>query len=315
VSEMKLLILVLIVWVAIGVNLEARTWTSEDGTALEAEFVSATETAVTIQRDADRRRFTIPLEKLSAADREWVAAQGEAEGDSEISLPKDVATLVAERGTLLFEDRFDREDADEVDDLGEAWETNSKSRAQGDKQTDLVEGAMVITISPRADHGVSVVHHTAETYQDAVTYVKMKLEEGESLKLAFNDRDFKEVHAGHINGTTISPTRVTLGDEREGRFSAKATVLKEDPSKKEELTALTKAFERSFDLDLETGEWHDVVVVHDGGVMTVWIDGDEVGSYESPGFGHETKRQFAFAVPKRATVDDLRIWKLGAAGE
>jgi hypothetical protein len=312
---MKALGIILAAWGVSGLGLSARTWTSGDGTTLEAEFVSSTEKDVTIQRDSDRRRFTLPLEKLSEADREWVAAQDEAKGEGEIPLPKEVAAVVAERGTKLFEDSFDRADADDVDDLGDSWETNSKSRAEGDKQTDLVEGAMVITISPRADHGVSVVHHTVDTYEDAVTYVKMKLEEGESLKLAFNDRDFKEVHAGHINGTTITPTKVTLADEREGRFSATAVKLKEDPSKKAELTALTKAYERSFDLDLEIGEWHDVVVVHDGGVMTVWIDGDEVGSYESPGFGHETKRQFVFAVPQRATVDDLRIWKLGAAGE
>lgn len=293
------------------VNSHGRIWTSGDGTEVEAEYVSATESEVTIRRDADGRSFTLPLERLSQEDRDWVAEQLKAEsGKGPISLPDEIAALVEEHGTVLFEDDFDRDDADDVDDLGEHWGTNSASRAKGDKQTDLVDGELVMTISPQADHAISVVHNTAEPYRDAVTFVRMKLEEGEQLKLAFNDKQYKPVHAGHINGTTINPGRITLADEREGRFSAKAQELKADPSKAAELKELTAAHERSFDLDLETGEWHDVIVVHRNGVMTAYIDGEEAGSYESPGFGHETKRQFVFAVPKRATVDDLKIWKL-----
>ncbi len=52
----------------------ARTWTAADGRTLEAEFISATETHVTLRRSKDGRRFTMALDKISEADRDWVAA-------------------------------------------------------------------------------------------------------------------------------------------------------------------------------------------------------------------------------------------------
>ena len=309
-TVLTILTLLLSLSLSLTLTLTARTWTSADGSTLEAELISASDTHITIRRTSDGRRFTLPLEKFSQADRDWVAAQSGKGGDTGHPLPQEIAVLVAERGSVLFEDDFNREDAEDVDDLGEHWSTNSKSRAQGDKQADLVDGTLVMTISPRADHAISIVHSTTTPYQDAVTYVKMKLEEGESLKLAFNDRNYEPVHAGHINGVTIDPAKIKLDDEREGRFGPKVYPFKSDPSKKAEIAEIIEATSRTFPLELKTGEWHDVVTVHNGGVLTAYIDGEEVASFESPGFGHETKRQFVFAVPKRATVDDLKIWVL-----
>ena len=55
--------------------LVARTWTSSDGKSLEAEYVSATGTEVTLKRDSDGKTFSIPLAKLSESDQEFVKAQ------------------------------------------------------------------------------------------------------------------------------------------------------------------------------------------------------------------------------------------------
>ena len=49
-----------------------REWTSTEGNTLEAEFLGSAADSVTIRR-IDGRRFTFSLERLSAADREWVA--------------------------------------------------------------------------------------------------------------------------------------------------------------------------------------------------------------------------------------------------
>ncbi|HEY8932403.1 MAG TPA: hypothetical protein VIM44_03715 [Rariglobus sp.] len=48
-----------------------RTWTSQDGRTMKAEFLSATANDVTVRRD-DGRVFTIALAKLSSADADWV---------------------------------------------------------------------------------------------------------------------------------------------------------------------------------------------------------------------------------------------------
>ncbi len=71
---------------------ERRTWTSTDGSAVEAEFVSATENEVTIRRVLDGRRFTFSLERLSDADREWISNRADGEGSVAL-LPGDVSEL------------------------------------------------------------------------------------------------------------------------------------------------------------------------------------------------------------------------------
>jgi hypothetical protein len=51
----------------------ARTWTNSEGRKLEAEFVSADATTVTLKMQG--KEVPYPLAKLSPADREFVAAE------------------------------------------------------------------------------------------------------------------------------------------------------------------------------------------------------------------------------------------------
>ena len=53
----------------------ARTWTSSDGKSLEAEFVSATATEVTLKRTKDGRTFKLPISRLSEVDQAFVKEQ------------------------------------------------------------------------------------------------------------------------------------------------------------------------------------------------------------------------------------------------
>ncbi|MEX2581361.1 MAG: family 16 glycoside hydrolase [Verrucomicrobiales bacterium] len=297
----------------------ARTWTSADGNKLEAEFISATETHVTIRREADGQRFTLELSKLSDADQDWVKAQsrpalGAEPDDSLEDLPDEVAEMISSRGSLLFQDDFNRDDTVDREDLGEHWKTNSESRAQGEKQNDLNGGALVMTLSDKADHAISTRHTTSEPFKDAVVSLRVKLEEDEQIKLAFNDREEESVWAGHVNGVTLALDKVILADEREGRFKLEYRDKAETPEGKEAMEEAVSKTEQTARIQLKPGEWIDVVTVHQGETLTVYLNGYKVTSFTSPGFGHETKRDFAFAVPKRATVDDLKIWKL-APGE
>lgn len=50
----------------------SRNLKSADGRSVEALLLSRTDTAVKIRRKADAAEFTIPLEKLSAADRKFI---------------------------------------------------------------------------------------------------------------------------------------------------------------------------------------------------------------------------------------------------
>lgn len=51
---------------------EPRTFTSADGGKLEGSILQADEKTVTIERKADKRKFTIPLTGLSAGDQEFI---------------------------------------------------------------------------------------------------------------------------------------------------------------------------------------------------------------------------------------------------
>ncbi|MEM8953848.1 MAG: serine hydrolase [Verrucomicrobiota bacterium] len=53
-----------------------RTWTDAgSGRTIEADFVSATKTTVTLKRNADGKQFTLPLDRLSQEDRAFIQSQ------------------------------------------------------------------------------------------------------------------------------------------------------------------------------------------------------------------------------------------------
>lgn len=53
-----------------------RTLTGKDGRTVDAVLLSRTETTVKIRRTSDRMEFTIPLDKLSEADRSFIKQSG-----------------------------------------------------------------------------------------------------------------------------------------------------------------------------------------------------------------------------------------------
>jgi dipeptidyl aminopeptidase/acylaminoacyl peptidase len=66
----------LAIFASLAFPAHGREWTSLDGKKLDAEFVRNSGETVTLKRAADGREFTIPLSRLSPADREWIKAQG-----------------------------------------------------------------------------------------------------------------------------------------------------------------------------------------------------------------------------------------------
>src|ERR1700722_5850977 len=78
------------------------------------------------------------------------------------TIAADDVAFVTSHGTLLFEDDFDRDEANpDKEDIGNGWTSNSAWRAKGKKQVDLVEGAMKVTRAAEADHGVAIFHDAA----------------------------------------------------------------------------------------------------------------------------------------------------------
>ena len=215
-----------------------------------------------------------------------------------------------EEPQLIFEDDFERKESqEEKEEIGKAWGSNSKKRANGNKQVDLKDGAMHITFHPSADHAVSVTHEAK--FKNGIVALRFMLpNKDDSLGLNFADLDLKEVHAGHLCMTRINTTSVGISDLKTGAMNRK---IREQRLSKEMTPALFKLLKtkaKKFPHKLEAGKWHKLKVRIFGNVMTVTINDKEVAKFSSPGIGHPTKKLLRLSVPKKAIVDDVRIYSL-----
>ena len=212
-------------------------------------------------------------------------------------------------GVVILEDDFDREEQDPAkEQIGNDWGTNSRSRAQGVKQVDLVDGAMKITRAKVADHGVSVTHEAA--FQDCAITLRFKLGRGDDLGINLADMNEKSVHAGHICVARIRLGDLEISDLKTGRMNLerrnRRLAGEETTADKERLKATT--FRTP--IDLAPDQWHDLEVRVEGDRLTVLLNGKLAGQFRSEGIAHLTKSRLRLAVNKNAWVDDVKIVRL-----
>lgn len=213
-----------------------------------------------------------------------------------------------ERGKLLFEDDFERNESQQLtEEIGNGWASNSKSRAAGNKQVDLRDGAMYIYLHEVADHAVSVTH-PAEFRNGSVELRFMLEHEDDSLGLNFADLQFKEVWAGHLFVAKVSTKDVQLQDLKTGNMDLRIRDLRQANKLPSELQENLKTKSKKTPHKLDTGRWYALRVTVDGDALSVSIDGVEVTSFASEGIAHPTKRTLRLAVPRNAVVDDVKIF-------
>lgn len=220
----------------------------------------------------------------------------------------DDAALIASRGTLLFQDDFNRDEpTPDKEAIGNGWTANSAWRAKGHKQVDLADGAMHVTKHAEADHGVAIFHDVA--FQDGAVELKFKLGAGDDLGLDFVDRELKSVHAGHLCMARVTLKGLTLTDSKTGGMNNEIRERRLKGDKSPELTALMKTKSKNFPRTLSE-DWHTLLVVVEGDAMRATIDGKPAGEFKSEGIAHPTKRMITLAVNKSAHVDAVKVWKL-----
>ena len=225
------------------------------------------------------------------------------------AMAADDAALVQSQGTLLFEDRFDRDESSpDKEQIGNGWTSNSAWRAKGKKQVDVADGAMKVTRAAEADHGVAIFHDVA--FQDGAVQLKFKLRPGDDLGLDFVDRECKTVHAGHLCVARVTLKGISLRDSKTGVMDLKIQERRLKGEKSPELAALIKSKSAEFPVTLNADDWHELLVVVEGDVMRATIDGKPIGEFKSEGIAHPTKRVITLAVNKSAEVDDVKVWKL-----
>ncbi len=220
-----------------------------------------------------------------------------------------------ERGTLIFEDDFERSESQEAtDEIGKDWNSNSKARAKGHKQVDLKDGAMFIKLHAEADHAVSVTH--AALFRDGSVEMRFMLEnDQDSLGLDFADQKLKEVHAGHLFKVEFKAKSVSINDMKTGNMNLKYYDSKKAGTLTAEQKSKIATTVKRFPTKIEVGQWHTLVVTITGDTVTASVDGQETGRFTSVGFDHPSKRMLRIAVPKCAVVDDVKIWAKSPAVE
>ena len=195
-----------------------------------------------------------------------------------------LACAPAVAGELIFEDHFDREEATaSAEQPGNGWGTNSKSRAAGNKQVDLVDGALHIYRHKVADHGVSVVQDLA--FKDATIEMRFKIGKGDELGINIADMNEKSVHAGHICAARVRLHQVTLQDLKTGRMNrARRERFKANKATDAD-KALVATKQQTFTQKIPADTWHKLSIKIAGATMSVAINNEPVAEFTSEGIG------------------------------
>ena len=229
---------------------------------------------------------------------------------------RDDAAWLREKGSLIFEDSFDREEEGNLARaIGNGWTSATADRVPDVKQADLDGGVLKVTVDQRAGHGAHI-HHDAG-FADGGAIVRFRLPmPKDALTVGFVDREMQGVHAGHLGYAFISstPPQILLRDHKTG-VSNQEIRKRRDPYLKakqkmpDDLVALLAAKEKTVTWPAGN-DWHELVLVTEGDEMRASIDGQPIGSHRSEGFAHPVKRWFSLGVGATAWIDDVKVYRV-----
>lgn len=247
--------------------LEVREFTNKDGDTIQAELLSYEEGSVRMRIKG--RVYNVAAETLSEEDQKWLAEwKASQAGDEEEGYYSE----------LIFEDDFSGEG------FGEAWKHY--------KSESVVQDGVLIgkTIDINDHAGVDNIRF--EGRQDMEVAVKFNFagEEATRFNVWFDDKDYKGAHAGHICSVSISPAGGSIVDAKTGNMENSIYEMKKSPAGLDDATKeLLATKTANFKLDLERGEWQELLIRTRGNVVTAFVNGEEVASLESEGLSHATK--------------------------
>ncbi len=246
---------------------EFRDLTNADGATIHAEILELEGETLRIRTNG--KIFDVKVASLSEADQAWIAGWDAKQSGA------DEEPYYSE---VVFEDDFSG------DGFGERWgHYKSESLVQ--------DGVMIGKTIDIKDHaGCDSVRFEGRRDMEVSVKFRFASEEAEKFNVWFDDKDYKGSHAGHILSVFIHPGGGSITDAKTGHMSnelyemRKTTGGFDDAAK--ELIESTKI---SFEKEISRDEWHELIVRTKGQAATVLVDGEEVGTLESPGNAHETK--------------------------
>ncbi|GAA3615021.1 hypothetical protein Q4Q39_02250 [Flavivirga amylovorans] len=220
--------------------------------------------------------------------------------------------LLKEKGTLIFYDDFNRtESVPDKEDLGNDWVTNTSRISKDVIQCDLIDNIVVISMSDKAKHGVSMRHKAP--FNNGVIQSRFKIFDKKGLSFNIIDSNYKGASFGHICQVKITPSGIYFRDGKMGQFNWEVMELKKskDPRDKAKMKALLKGTKHIAKYKTSINEWHNISILYLHETIKVFIDDKFAAEYTSKGFAHPTKQTFAFSVwGEKAQVDDFKVWSI-----
>ncbi len=247
---------------------EFRDFTDVKGRTINAELLDLQDGKVKIRTQG--QVFEIPLETLSENDQTWLAEwDAKRQGNEE---------------DLYYSEEIFADDFSGEGGFGERW-GHYKSESV------IQDGVLVGKTIDINDHaGVDSIRF--EGRQDMEVSVKFNFagEQAERFNVWFDDKDYQGSHAGHITSVSISPTSISIADAKTGNMENSIYEKKKSPAGLDEATEeFLKTKTARFEVDLDREEWHTLRIRTKGPLVTVEIDDDEIGEFESEGNAHPTK--------------------------
>ena len=159
--------------------------------------------------------------------------------------------------------------------------------------------------------GHAAVHGTKglPEFSDVEVSLRLKFNGSHTTNLAFNDKGYPEVHAGHICRVVLQKKQAILKDGKTGIFRKDIFTKKREQGKLDKKTmdyVLTK--QKKFPITLKDGVWYQVKILIKDDKMEFFIDNKLIGAFESEGIAHLTKDNFAIVTSKEEVhYDDVVI--------
>src|SRR4051812_19054976 len=88
------------------------------------------------------------------------------------------------------------------------------------KSGSVIKDGVLVGITPEGSDHPAVDNIKFDPERDLEVSVKFRFvsEKAKGFNLWFDDKDYKESHAGHICSVNVSPTNVAIGDAKTGNF-------------------------------------------------------------------------------------------------
>jgi hypothetical protein len=200
---------------------------------------------------------------------------------------------LAKQGDLLFADDFER-------------------TTLGDWQVIIpgfhVADGVLVARQDRQDHGS--VGRVYLPMKDVIMSFRFKLAGSPRFNVVFDDKHHKGSHAGHICRVAVAEKQVRLGDDKEGIMRNDIFAMRRDPQQKEAADKRIAGRAANVKANIKSNTWYTMTIEILGDRMRVSLDGEAIGTLQSPGIAHPTKQSVHFTVTGKEThFDDVKIWQ------